>query len=456
MSRGGEEGGGGDRRMGGGSSSGRGGGRGGRGGGRGDYYKNKYGGGRAGRGGGRGGSSTTTASAAAVNGIIEEGPASAWTRPSQGGGSYEDLYRCLQRIDGKSYGAYHDLETPPNRGWNNDAIGYTLWVERAQSDPFAPPTRCRVILQAPVAGYPSSLYSNPVRRMALADYILRCFVSQCHQLGSDTALEGKGWSGPKGGDLRIMEPGQNVLEQSAVRVDERGNVMAQLTINLPARGRTILGQVAEEIFGNVLPTLIQRGLYYRSLNAPRVQAHVESVEDQCWLQSQLEPRNLVAFVANGAILPRRSGVDDRPMETAKALPFVSPSSLEVSFTLPNAKSTLSGMGIPKGITLICGGGFHGKSTLLEALQLGVYPKIPGDGRDFCVTSHRSFKIRAEDGRNVQAVDISTFINHLPFQKDTTCFSTLDASGSTSQATNIVEVRKKERNVVEPPQHPGDL
>jgi predicted ABC-class ATPase len=114
--------------------------------------------------------------------------------------------------------------------------------------------------------------------------------------------------------------------------------------------------------------------------------------------------------------------------------------LEVSFTLPNAQKTISGMGIPKGITLICGGGFHGKSTLLQALQMGVYPKIPGDGREFCVTSSRSLKIRAEDGRNVQAVDISTFINHLPFQKDTTCFSTLDASGSTSQATNIVEVR----------------
>lgn len=404
------------------SFSGGGRGRGGGGRGRGEYYKNKYGGGGRGRGNDK-------------HGGDFDAPKSA-----SGGGSYADLLRCLQRINGKSYGAYHDLDTPPTRGWVNSDTGFELFVERAQSDPFAAPTRCRVVLSATQAGFPSSLYSNPVRRMGLSDYILRSFYNQCKRMGADGALGGGGWSGPKGGDIQILEPCQHILEQSAVNVDPMGNVIAQLTINLPARGRTILGEAANQIFSNVLPTMVERCLRFPALNANSLKSHIDSVEDQCWLQNQLDSRNLVSFVVNGAILPRKSGVDDRPMDRQGAVSFQSPKRLEVSFTLPNAAATISGMGIPKGISLICGGGFHGKSTLLEAIQVGIYPKIPGDGREFCVTSNSAYKIRAEDGRNVQSVDISTFINNLPFGKDTTNFTTPDASGSTSQASNIVEVR----------------
>jgi predicted ABC-class ATPase len=194
------------------------------------------------------------------------------------------------------------------------------------------------------------------------------------------------------------------------------------------------------ILNKVLPQLVLECLVVSSHNLADINQHVDSVEDQAWLQGQLEGAGLVAFVRNGAILPRSSGIDDRPMSHQIAIPFQSPSSLQVSFTLPNAGTSVSGMGIRKGITLICGGGFHGKSTLLEALQLAVYYKIPGDGREFCVSSVKSVKIRAEDGRCVTAVDISSFIKNLPFGKDTSCFTTSDASGSTSQAANIVEVR----------------
>ena len=399
-------------------------GRGGRGGGRGEYYKNKYGGGRGNRGG-RGDRSREV---------------DASFRVANGGGSYSDLRRLLQRIDGKSYGAYHDLDTPINNGWVNIEDGYTLFVERAQSDPFAPPTRCRVVVDAEKARFPLSLLSNRKRSMAAADYVLRALYSCCKNLKADSTLQGKGWSGPKGGDLQVLAPCQHVLEQSAVRFDAKGNVIAQITINLPARGRNILGRAAEEILGKTLPRLVRESLYYKSLQPQMIQEHVESVQDQLWLQDQLESKNLVAFVRNEAILVRKSKVDDQPMNPETAVSFRSPKRLEISFTLPNAGVTISGMGIPKGITLICGGGFHGKSTLMEALQVGVYPKIPGDGREFCISSPNACKIRAEDGRNVQAVDISTFINNLPFGKDTTCFSTPDASGSTSQAANIVEVR----------------
>eukprot|EP00934_Nitzschia_sp_Nitz4_P001376 Nitzschia sp. Nitz4//scaffold4_size323378//44595//46966//NITZ4_000623-RA/size323378-snap-gene-0.440-mRNA-1//-1//CDS//3329553288//1376//frame0 len=420
------------------SSYHRGGGRGGR-----QYHgRGRGGGGGGGRGrGGRGGQGRGGG----------RGPGQGYQEQDHvaaGGGSYQDLLRTLQQIDGKSYGAYHELDTPMHRGWTHQEQGFALFVERAQSDSFAPPTRCRIVLSASHAGFPPLLWTHPVRRLALSDYILRAFYAQCKRMGADGALAGNGWSGPKGGDIQILEPCQHVLEQSAIRVDDQGNVVAQLTVNLPARGRTILGSAAEQIFGDVLPTMIREGLTYASMNAIRLKSHIESIEDQYWVQEQLEQRNLVAFIPNGAILPRQSGVDDRPMPASvNLIPFQSPARLQVSFTLPNAHTTITGMGIPKGISLICGGGFHGKSTLLQALQCGIYPKIPGDGREFCVTAPNATKIRSEDGRQVHSVDISSFINRLPFGKDTTRFSTTDASGSTSQASNIVEAVEVGANVL---------
>lgn len=408
------------REGGGGGRRGPGGGQGGRRGGRGEYYKNKYGGGRGRGGQGRGRS--------------DDAPGKA-----NGGGSYADLLNCLERLDGKSYGAYHDLDTPLDRGWVNSDLGYTLFVERAQSDPFAPPTRCRVVVDAARAVFSPALYSNRIRAIALSDYLLRTLYDNCKRLGADNAMSGKGWSGPKGGDIQVLEPCQHILEQSAVRIDKKGNIIVQIAINLPARGRSVLGFAAVEIFSKVLPAMVQNSLFYASVKSTKLVKHVESVEDQCWLQMQLESKNLIAFVRNGATLPRKSGVDDRPMDSTNAVPFQSPKRLEVSFTLPNAGVTVSGMGIPKGISLICGGGFHGKSTLLQALQVGVYPKIPSDGREFCLISPNGMKIRAEDGRSVQSVDISNFINNLPFGRDTTSFDTPDASGSTSMAANIIEV-----------------
>lgn len=153
------------------------------------------------------------------------------------------------------------------------------------------------------------------------------------------------------------------------------------------------------------------------------------------IREELKKRNLVAFIANGSVLPRESGVSKRPMKDAVV--FQSPKSMEVTLTLP-FYGEIKGMGIAKGITLIVGGGYHGKSTLLEALELGVYNHIKGDGREYVITDDTAFKIRAEDGRSIKDVDISMFINGLPNGKDTKSFYTEDASGSTSQAANVME------------------
>ena len=243
-------------------------------------------------------------------------------------------------------------------------------------------------------------------------------------------------------NFKIAKPTQHVIEQSAVRILQNGDICAQFTINLPARGRSILGHKAVQIFDQTLPQLIQKALLYESLDSNAVTRHVLNVEDQEWIRANLEMRGLVAFVPDGAILPRASGADDGPMEETeeeKVVRFHSPDTLRISFDLPNMGKAIAGIGIRKGITLIVGGGFHGKSTLLAALQVGMYNKLPGDGREFCVCSPNAVKIRAEDGRSVSQVNISPFINNLPFGKGTECFSSRDSSGSTSQATNIMEV-----------------
>ncbi|MEM9693372.1 MAG: ABC-ATPase domain-containing protein, partial [Myxococcota bacterium] len=166
-----------------------------------------------------------------------------------------------------------------------------------------------------------------------------------------------------------------------------------------------------------------------------VRRHVESVADQRWLRGQLKARGLVAFVGDGACLPRRSGVDDRPMNDAVA--FRSPPSMVVAFDTPH-RGRITGMGIPRGVTLVVGGGYHGKSTLLQALERGVYDHVPGDGRELVVSASNTVKIRAEDGRRVEGVDIRAFVSDLPGGRSTADFRTDDASGSTSQAASIVE------------------
>eukprot|EP00970_Alexandrium_tamarense_P015492 scaffold5185_cov198-Alexandrium_tamarense.AAC.40 len=423
-------------------------------GGRGDYYKNKYGGGgRGGRGSSGGGRYNNASNADSENsGHTTNNTPQAYDSniPRLGGdngGTHSSFIDLLRHLDQKQYPAYRDIESS-TKGWINQMDGYTLYIGKAQSDPYARPTKCRIIVKSETAKFPPVSYQNKVRSVALGDYLNRMFFECCQKMGADVGAGpeggqgGGGWSGPKGGDIEIAKPTQHVIEQSAVRILQNGDICAQFTINLPARGRSILGHKAVQIFDQTLPQLVQKALLYEALDSNAVTRHVLNVEDQEWIRANLEIRGLVAFVPDGAILPRKSGADDHPMDDvaggAKVVRFHSPDSLRVSFDLPNMGKTLAGIGIRKGITLITGGGFHGKSTLLSALQVGMYNKIPGDGREFCVCAPNAVKIRAEDGRSVSEVNISPFINNLPFGKGTKSFSTTDSSGSTSQAANIME------------------
>ena len=335
----------------------------------------------------------------------------------------EELRRRLARIDGRGYKAYRDIEGDYDFG------DFRLFIDHVQGDPFAPPSLVRVRVPQGVAGFPTALFATRPRCVALADYLTR----ECGRLSRMVAhRRGTGF----GGLITIASCGQEILERTAVVINE-DYVEARIGVGLPARGRTVMGREAEAMFFEEIPALVAGALMYARLDPAAVARHVETAEDQHDLRRQMAAAGLVTFVADGAILPRESGASDRPLPSERAVAFVSPPELRTAFVLPN-RGRITGMGIPAGVTLIVGGGYHGKSTLLRAIERGVYDHIPGDGREFVLTVEDAVKIRAEDGRAVTGVDISGFINNLPDGQDTRTFSTASASGSTSQAANIAE------------------
>ncbi len=335
----------------------------------------------------------------------------------------EDLRKNLMRIDGKGYKAYKDIEG------TYDYVCFTLFIDHVQGDPFASPSRVRVEVNMAKAGFPSDLWDTRLKRVALEDYLARQFSFSIRRFCKRKRGIGKS------GLIAIDANKQEVLERSSVNINDQ-KIEARFVVGLPASGRTILGIEAIAMFLQEIPQIVEQSLFLRNLKTSELRTQIRTAEDQGVLRDWLKEKGLVAFIANGSILPRRSGVDDRPLRE-NVVSFKSPDELGVEVELPH-RGILKGMGIPQGVTLIVGGGFHGKSTLLKAIELGVYNHIPGDGREYVVTHCGAVKIRAEDGRSIKKVTISPFISNLPLKKDTAGFSTENASGSTSQAANIME------------------
>lgn len=343
-----------------------------------------------------------------------------------------ELRELLKKIDRKGYPAYKET-----RG-QYQFPGYVLSIDHVQGDPFAAPSKVSVQVKGAQAGFAKELYDKVHKRIALQDYLLRQFGKEV--AGFAFQVKGSG----KSGLMSVSRPGQEILERSACSIQgENGDILLRLEIGFPANGRTINARELEKIIFDFLPECVRNSLYYKSLNKKQVQQVMELSQDQQYIREELKKRNLCAFVADGSVLPRESGISQKPMKGA--IKFRSPESLRVSLELPYY-GTLTGMGIPNGITLIVGGGYHGKSTLLKALEMGVYNHIAGDGREYVITDSSAMKIRAEDGRSIKNTDVSMFINHLPNGKNTKHFSTEDASGSTSQAANVIEAMEAETKV----------
>jgi predicted ABC-class ATPase len=334
---------------------------------------------------------------------------------------HDSLASQLQRLEGNSYGAYREIEG------HYDRSRFTLWCDRVQRDPFARPSDLRVIVPQTQAQFPEKLFNSNIRSIALRDYLHRQFARLAWNMSERMGSGG-------GGQIRIAQPGQAILDRSAVWIDAQ-NIEVRFEVGLPAYGRRIAGKEAATLLCEILPKLVEQALLYQNLDAAAITHHVSTAEDTEALRSQLADRNLVAFIGQDAVLPRASGIDDKPLQQAARLQV--PESLAVTLDRPNF-GAIKGLGIPRGITVIVGGGYHGKSTLLRAIEQGIYHHIPGDGREWVVSDPTAFKIRAEDGRSVQNLDISPFINHLSQAQSTVQFCTDNASGSTSQAANLIE------------------
>lgn len=337
--------------------------------------------------------------------------------------SFKDLEKTLSQIDGKGYKAYKQLQG------QYQFSNFTLSIDYVQGDPFASPSRIRVTVPANKAGFPIELYDKPYKKRAVVDFLSRTVEKNIYHHYNHVGGSGKS------GLLTIGHCGQEILERNYILIDNE-KVEARLEIGLPAAGRKILGNNAKKIFFEAIPTIVEKSMFYQSISKENLNRHVYLAEDQHFLRNELYKRKLVAFIANGSILPRENGISQKPLNKG-TVPFQSPKEYEVEITLPH-HGVIKGMGIPEGVTLIVGGGFHGKSTLLQALELGIYDHILGDGREYVVTRENAVKIKAENGRNIEKVNISPFINNLPMGQDTVRFSSKNASGSTSQAANIME------------------
>ncbi|WP_394151073.1 P-loop domain-containing protein [Vibrio maritimus] len=322
------------------------------------------------------------------------------------------LIAKLKKIEKQNYRAYQQIKG------SYDFTDFEFHIDHVQSDPYAAASRVRAFRKWAPTGLEWLKEQSPAYQIAARDYIARQFAAFAKQENS----------------VSVSITGQTVLDSTSVVFTEEG-IELRFRVNLPAEGRSILAKKASNILTFHLPKYIRKATLERELDIADLKHHCEVIEDQVALREQLEANNLVAFVANGSVLPRLAGNCDYPMKDA--IPFTSPSSMEVTLHRPN-QGFIKGMGIPAGVTLIVGGGFHGKSTLLNALERSIYDHIPGDGREGVVTLNDACKIKAEDGRSIHNLNLSNYINHLPFGKQTTDFSTQDASGSTSQAAWLQE------------------
>ena len=339
-------------------------------------------------------------------------------------GLLSDLVGHLHALDGRSYAAYKAIV-----GRYRAPAGWFLHIDRVQSDPYAPPTRIHVDVPTDLHGLAlldeADLLADVDRRLAVGDFLTR----ELH-------------AGFRGTALSIASPGQEILERSSVilRPDEQNEgagwvLEIRARLALPAQGRSIQGREASRIVGRDLVRELEEATDLTGERGDRLVRHVAILEDHRALRAAVARNGWVSFLADGAVLPRRSGVSDEPLDGG--VPLQAPDSMAATVELPHAGS-VRGTVVEAGVSVIVGGGYHGKSTLLSAIERGVYPHVPGDGRELVATVPDAVKVRAADGRAVTGVDLTPFISHLPAGRDTASFTTRNASGSTSQAASIIE------------------
>ncbi|HEY3248597.1 MAG TPA: ABC-ATPase domain-containing protein [bacterium] len=337
---------------------------------------------------------------------------------------WERLRDKLYTLEGKPYAAYKVLEGE----YRFDR--FVLALDYIQGDPGGSPSPMRVrVDQAEIRLSPES-WTTPGRRIALQDYLARRWQEAIKKVGRGARGPGR----PFG--FVIESGGQQVLERTACRLAEEF-VEIRAGVALPSEGRKALPKEAHTLLLEDLPLITEMALMagHPTQNPEVLQRHLDVAEDADALRTQLIARGLVAFIADGSILPREGG-SDRP-QLSRVVTFQAPPDLRVTLETPH-RGPITGLGIPRGITLLTGPAFSGKSTLLRALAAGVYSHLPGDGREYCVTAADAVFVVREDGRRVEAVSLAPFITALPGGEDVRRYRTEHAPDLLSQVAGVME------------------
>ncbi|MCW9013747.1 MAG: ABC-ATPase domain-containing protein [Gammaproteobacteria bacterium] len=347
----------------------------------------------------------------------------------------DQLQKKITPLDGMDYGAYQSLIG------TYDFDRFSLIIEQIPKDPYAPPHTGIYRIQFPLTdtAIEADMIDSGIEKIACRDFYARQFFYNSTKIAGQR--RGPGYSGI----ITINEPGQTILERSSVVINEN-SLEIRCFVGLPASKRNIKARLAVKMLLEELPEIVSLSLHRGHTDSDDLLSHIHTAVDAEFLRQKLPDMGLVAFIADGAILPRESGISDCTMNKDSVIPFETPESLKTEIDLPYA-GKITGMGIPQGITLLAGGGYHGKSTLLQAIEMGVYNHIASDGREQCVSLTETVKVRSYSGRHVVKTDISPFIRNLPFREDTSAFSTENASGSTSQAANIIEAMEVGAKVI---------
>jgi len=325
-----------------------------------------------------------------------------------------ELKSLIQYIGNKSLHSYKSIEG--TYLFKN----FVLFIDYAQEHPSDPPGRFRIQIDQETAKFPLDTFSNRTREIALRDFLSRTFYHAIRAFSPD--------------DFIIFEyPGQEIIERTSAFVDS-SFVEVRFEAKLYSNGNILGTEDVEDFLFLRLPQIVESSLIFNNIEKEKLYKHIETSEDADFLRIELENLRLIAFIAEDSILPRISEENQLPLNENESIPFRSPYNLKMDVELPN-RGQISGMGIPRGITFITGAQVSGKSTLLNAIQMGIYNHIPGDGREFVVSNPNSVKVHSEKGRNINNVDISAF---LPALEDANCYSTAHSDNIISEAANIIE------------------
>jgi predicted ABC-class ATPase len=331
---------------------------------------------------------------------------------------WERLRDKILTLEGKPYQAYQSLEG----AYRFDR--FVLFIDHVVAEPPGVPSSARVRVDHAEARFPGPLRASRSGKIALENFVASRWLEATRKVA-----RARGGRPQFGVDVG----GQQILERTACRITE-DYIELRCSVVLPAEGRKILPKATQTVFFEDLAQLVDGALIYPNLNPGAVQHQVDVAEDAEALRLQLSSRGIVAFLAEGAVLPRESG-SDRP-QLSRLVPLQAPPELKVSVDLPH-RGAVTGLGIPRGVTVILGHPFSGRSTLLQAIAASVYAHVPGDGREFCATVPDAMLVRAEAGRRVEGVNLSAFVTTLPGDDPARC-RTEHAGDVVSQAAGIVE------------------